>query len=160
MIARKTGVLFACACRLGAMASGASNDVQEAYAQYGMQLGLAFQEQDDLLGIWGVSSDTGKPDAADIVERKRGLPAALALSEPDAPDWLKQVYDQREGEVEPKTVERVIAHFDALNLSERITERVEGRYRRALECLDTAQPRQPAGSYLAGICESLIARRA
>src|SRR6476646_9173650 len=57
MITRKTGVLFASACRLGAMAGGASPAVREAYAAYGLALGVAFQEQDDLLGVWGRSSD-------------------------------------------------------------------------------------------------------
>jgi geranylgeranyl diphosphate synthase type I len=160
MIARKTGVLFACACRMGAMAAGADASVQDTYAAFGLELGLAFQEQDDLLGIWGVSADTGKPEAADVVERKRGLPAALALSEPDAPDWLKRLYDERDGEVPPQTVERVIAHFDSLRLKDRIAERVQARYRRALTCLEGAAPRQPAGGYLAAICESLVARSA
>jgi geranylgeranyl diphosphate synthase, type I len=162
MIARKTGVLFACACRMGAMAAGASASAEEAYAAYGMQLGLAFQEQDDLLGIWGLSANTGKPQAADIVERKRGLPAALALAEPNAPAWLKEVYDHNECDADtpPETVTRVIAHFDALELKQRIEQRVEARYRQALDCLGTAQPRQPAGGYLAAICELLVSRRA
>src|SRR5436190_17811814 len=97
MITRKTGVLFAAACRLGAMAGGASRVIEDAYAAYGLELGLAFQEQDDLLGVWGVSSETGKPAAADIVERKRGLPAALILGRADAPAWLTDAYTDRDG---------------------------------------------------------------
>jgi len=138
MISRKTGVLFASACRLGAMAGGASSDVADAYGAYGLELGIAFQEQDDLLGVWGRSAETGKPDAADIVERKRGLPAAMALSLPDG---------------------RIIAHFDQLNLRATIEERVGQRYRKALESLDAAGARDPARSYLAAICEALVSRR-
>ena len=62
--------LFAAECRMGAMASGASEAQCEAYAAYGMQLGIAFQEQDDLLGVWGLSAETGKPDAADPMTRE------------------------------------------------------------------------------------------
>src|SRR5260370_24955586 len=91
MIMRKPGVLFACACRMGAMAGGASSAECDAYAAYGLELGVAFQEQDDLLGVWGRAAETGKPDAADIVERKRGLPAAMALSRTEAPERLRQV---------------------------------------------------------------------
>jgi geranylgeranyl diphosphate synthase type I len=160
MITRKTGVLFACACRLGAIAAGASPTVRDAYAAYGLELGLAFQEQDDLLGVWGRSSDTGKPDAADIVERKRGLPAAMALSFADAPDWLTAAYAERDGSMPPEMVERVIAHFDQLGLRSTVERRVEDRYRHALDCLQAAAPREPARTYLIAICEALVTRRA
>jgi geranylgeranyl diphosphate synthase type I len=160
MIARKTGVLFACACRMGAMSAGAPAEVAQAYAAYGAELGAAFQEQDDLLGVWGHSDETGKPDAADIIERKRGLPAALALGRPDAPDWLRTAYMGHAAELSPETVRRVVAHFDALDLRATIARRVEARYRKALECLETAGAREPARDYLAAICEALVARRA
>jgi geranylgeranyl diphosphate synthase type I len=160
MITRKTGVLFACACRLGALAGGATSDVEEAYAAYGLELGLAFQEQDDLLGVWGRSAETGKPDAADIVERKRGLPAALALSRPDTPGWLTEAYAERDGAMPEELVQRVIEHFDRLELRLELERRVEGRYQRALDCLAAAAPREPAGASLAALCAALVARRA
>jgi len=159
MIARKTGVLFACACRLGAMAAGASSEACEAYAAYGRELGVGFQEQDDLLGVWGRTAETGKPDAADIVERKRALPALMALSRPDAPEWLRQAYLERDGELSTHTVERVIAHFETLDVRAIITERVQGHSRAALECLARAGAREPARSYLEAICGALVARR-
>jgi len=160
MITRKTGALFAGACRLGAMAGGASATVRDAYAAYGLELGVAFQEQDDLLGVWGRSAITGKPDAADIVERKRGLPAALALSSPDAPEWLSLAYAEHAGAMQAPTVERIIAHFDTLDLRTLIDGRVEQRYRTALDCLAAAGAREPARGYLAAICEALVSRRA
>jgi geranylgeranyl diphosphate synthase type I len=159
MIQRKTGELFSCACRLGAMAAGASPDACESYAAYGLELGIAFQEQDDLLGVWGQSSETGKPDAADVVERKRGLPAAIALSRPDAPDWLRSAYADAEHELSPESVHRVIEHFDSLDLRSTIERRVERHYREALDCLEKAGAREPARDYLAAICEALVSRR-
>ncbi len=160
MITRKTGVLFACACRLGAMAAGASEGVEEAYARYGLELGLAFQEQDDLLGVWGASAETGKPDAADVLERKRGLPAALVLSRSDTPGWLTEAYEDRDGPMPQQVVERVIEHFDRLNVRGEVEQRVEQRYRRALDALEQARPREPVQSYLAALCEMLVARKA
>jgi geranylgeranyl diphosphate synthase type I len=159
MIARKTGVLFACACRLGAMAAGASSSASDAYAAYGQELGIAFQEQDDLLGVWGRSAVTGKPDAADVVERKRGLPAALALSSADVPDWLRSAYSESDGEMEAHMVERIIAHFDRLDLRTTVERRVEERYRAALDHLAAAGAREPARGYLAAICEALVSRQ-
>jgi geranylgeranyl diphosphate synthase type I len=159
MVGGKTGALFACAARLGALAAEASEETCEAYAAYGAELGIAFQEQDDLLGVWGRSSETGKPDAADVVERKRGLPAVLALSQSEAPDWLRHAYDDQHGELTAETIERVIAYFDVLGLQQVIEQRVEARYRRALEYLDAAAPREPARGYLGAICEALVSRR-
>src|SRR5437588_3095765 len=159
MIARKTGVLFACACRMGAMAAGASAEATEAFAAYGLELGLAFQEQDDLLGVWGRSAETGKPDAADIIERKRGLPAAMALSLPDAPEWLRTAYLETDGELSEDTVGRIIAHFDQLDLRPAIEQRGQVRYRNALDSLEAADAREPARSHLAAICETLLSRR-
>ena len=159
MIARKTGVLFACACRLGAMAALAPEAICDAYAAYGRELGAAFQEQDDLLGVWGQSTDTGKPEAADIVERKRGLPAALALSLTDAPEWLIAAYAHSDGAADSELVRRIIAHFDELDLRAIVEQRVEARYRAALEHLKAAGARAPARAYLTAICAALVSRR-
>ncbi len=159
MITRKTGALFACACRLGAMAAGASVAACDAYATYGLELGIAFQEQDDLLGVWGSAAETGKPEAADIVERKRGLPAAMALSLPDAPTWLTSAYAEANGAADAQLVRRIIAHFDRLDLRASVERRVSVRYRRAIECLALADPREPARGYLTAICGALVSRR-
>jgi len=159
MISRKTGVLFACACRMGAMAAGATEAQRDAYAAYGLLLGIAFQEQDDLLGVWGMAADTGKPDAADIVERKRGLPAAMALGRRDAPEWLRAAYQDQDAELSAEMVARIITHFEALGLRSAIEQRVEERYRQALACLEAGRPREPWRSYLAAICEVLVSRR-
>ncbi len=50
-----------------------------------MQLGLAFQIRDDMLGIWGKEETTGKP-AGDLRKRKKTLPALYALTRADEPD--------------------------------------------------------------------------
>jgi geranylgeranyl diphosphate synthase type I len=159
MVSRKTGLLFACACRMGAMAAGASDSRRDAYAAYGLELGIAFQEQDDLLGVWGLAAETGKPDAADIVERKRGLPASIALSQSNVPAWLREAFDHPETELSTEEIEQVIAYFDELGLRATIEQRVEVRYRQALEHLAATGARDPARGYLAAICEALVARR-
>jgi geranylgeranyl diphosphate synthase type I len=140
-------------------AGGVAESVIEAYGAFGAELGQAFQEQDDLLGVWGAANVTGKPDAADVVERKRGLPAAIALGREDAPDWLRDLYADADHALSPADVERVIAHFDALRLRAIIEQRVQSRYQQAIECLDAAGPREPGRGYLAAICETLVSRR-
>lgn len=79
MIGRKSAALFGTSLRLGALAAGASDEEAGRFDTYGRQLGLAFQIRDDILGIWGEGSATGKPVGADIARRKKSLPVLHAF---------------------------------------------------------------------------------
>jgi geranylgeranyl diphosphate synthase type I len=78
MEAGKTGALLACAASIGAILAGADASVISALSDYGDHLGLAFQAIDDLLGVWGDSSITGKPVGNDLRLRKKTLPISIA----------------------------------------------------------------------------------
>src|SRR5262249_36558025 len=62
----KTAELTACCCRLGALYSGATEEVVESLAQYGRALGVAFQIADDLLDLVGEERTTGKSLGTDL----------------------------------------------------------------------------------------------
>ncbi|PJE95377.1 dimethylallyltranstransferase [Streptomyces carminius] len=81
----KTGTLMGWACRVGAALVPGPDGRQEAFERFGSQLGLAFQIQDDLLGIWGLPADTGKPVLADLRARKMTAPVVAALASRTAP---------------------------------------------------------------------------
>jgi geranylgeranyl diphosphate synthase type I len=159
MIERKTGALFACACWLGAHAAGAGEVRRDAFADYGRALGVAFQEQDDVLGVWGSETETGKPAAADVISRKKALPAALALARPDVPAWLRAAY-AGDGDLSPDTVARVIAFFDAAGIRAEAEQRVAVHYQAALTALNAATPTGPAAAHLRALCDLLRVRRA
>jgi geranylgeranyl diphosphate synthase type I len=86
MIAGKTGALFAASCQLGALAAGAAKTRAERYGALGRAYGLAFQIRDDVLGTWGATTVTGKPNGADIARRKWGFPVVWALGLPLSED--------------------------------------------------------------------------
>ncbi|MGW1215767.1 family 2 encapsulin nanocompartment cargo protein polyprenyl transferase [Streptomyces sp. NPDC002499] len=94
MAEAKTGALLGCACALGALYAGASDDDVEALDAFGRQAGLAFQLIDDVIGIWGDPKRTGKPAGADLAVRKKSLPvvAALTSGTPAAAE-LAQLYE-------------------------------------------------------------------
>jgi len=79
MITGKTAVLIALSAELGALVAGADDERVAHFAAYGLALGLAFQIQDDLLGIWGDEHVTGKSVATDIATRKKTLPVLYGL---------------------------------------------------------------------------------
>lgn len=78
MIGRKTAALIAGSVQAGAMLATDDAAIVGAYRSFGWALGLAFQLNDDLLGIWGDEAVTGK-EASDIHERKKTLPLIHAL---------------------------------------------------------------------------------
>lgn len=80
VIERKTAVLFAAACRLGALLAGAGGDVQQRLHDYGMNLGLAFQIADDVLDYTADAEALGKNLGDDLAEGKATLPLIHALA--------------------------------------------------------------------------------
>ncbi len=69
---------------LGAALAGAGPEVFQAYTGYGVPLGEAFQLRDDVLGVFGDPSETGKPAGDDLREGKRTVLVAMALETADA----------------------------------------------------------------------------
>jgi geranylgeranyl diphosphate synthase type I len=85
MIAGKTAALMSCATFGGALLAAGGDPLggrerARAYADFGRELGLCFQVRDDILGIWGAETATGKASGGDIRRRKKSLPIVLALA--------------------------------------------------------------------------------
>ena len=99
MIAGKTAAMLAASCELGALVAGIIPEKQKAFREFGYLLGMAFQVQDDWLGIWGDVSSTGKSNESDLVTGKKSLPVLYALNQNKgfAIRW-------KLGEIEPKEV--------------------------------------------------------
>ena len=79
MIGRKTAALMGTSAWVGARCATADPALLAAARTFGLELGLAFQIRDDLLGIWGDEAETGKSASSDIATRKMTLPVVLAL---------------------------------------------------------------------------------
>lgn len=96
MIAHKTGALLEAATKIGALLSSDEEPVIHAYAQFGRDLGLAFQVRDDYLGVWGDEAATGKSVTGDIREKKKSYPVLVAFERAGAADQaaLCRIYAQ------------------------------------------------------------------
>ncbi len=79
MIYLKTGALIEASARLGAIAAGAPPDVEATLGDYGAFVGIAFQIRDDILGVFGDPSKTGKPVYNDLRRRKKTILLLYAL---------------------------------------------------------------------------------
>jgi octaprenyl-diphosphate synthase len=81
IIADKTAVLMEAACRGGAVLGGMDPEREEALAQYGFNLGIAFQMTDDVIDYRSEKDVLGKNPCKDLEEGKLTLPLIVALKE-------------------------------------------------------------------------------
>ncbi len=84
MINGKTAALLGFASSLGALVSGQPAHVYAQMTEFGQSLGMAFQIQDDIIGIWGDPEVTGKSAASDLLSKKKTLPVLFGLSKCEA----------------------------------------------------------------------------
>jgi geranylgeranyl diphosphate synthase type I len=87
MIGRKTAALIAASVEAGAVLATDDEAVIDRYRAFGWALGIAFQLNDDLLGIWGEQASTGK-EPTDVARHKMTLPVIYALEHAGPADRL------------------------------------------------------------------------
>jgi geranylgeranyl diphosphate synthase type I len=153
MIAGKTAALISACCHLGALLGGADEEKQEVYRSFGHYLGLAFQVQDDILGIWGDEKVTGKSIASDLVEGKNSLPVLAGLGKKGkfAERWAQ-------GPIKPEEVgevSRLLASEGGLLAAQDAAKQMTDL---ALRSLEEAEPQGEAGEALFGLAKRLLGR--
>ncbi len=97
MIGRKTAALISASIESGALLATDDEAVITGYRRFGWALGIAFQLNDDLLGIWGQEQTTGKVPT-DVARHKKTLPVMYAFQHagPEDRDRLAELYAQPE----------------------------------------------------------------
>ena len=103
IIGMKTGSLFACAAELGAVISGAPEEVVRHFKKYGAQIGTAYQIYDDCLDIAGDEAESGKTLGTDLRKGKLTLPVLSLLESASAFDRERAAALVLEGKVEEVT---------------------------------------------------------
>jgi geranylgeranyl diphosphate synthase type I len=119
MIGRKTASLIAGSAEAGAILATVDEDVIGAYRRFGWALGLAFQLNDDVLGIWGDEASTGK-ETSDIATRKKTLPLIYALAHATGDDRvrLQAILAQSDSEPSAEDVAEVLAILERVGAQE------------------------------------------
>ncbi|MGE0419772.1 MAG: polyprenyl synthetase family protein [Acetobacteraceae bacterium] len=105
VIEGKTAALFAAACQVGAVVAERPAQEEEALAEYGMKLGIAFQLVDDALDYAADQATLGKTVGDDFREGKITLPVLVAYQAGDASErafWERTIeeLDQRDADLE------------------------------------------------------------
>ncbi len=154
MIEGKTGALLAASAELGALVGGATGPRQAHFQQFGRSLGLAFQMQDDWLGIWGDEALTGKSTASDLATRKKTLPVVFGLeqSEPFAQAYA-QPYQPGD------TLDSLAAALEAVGAKAYTEQQAQAMTEAAHQHLEAAQPAGPAATALRELTDMLLRRQ-
>ncbi len=150
MVYGKTAALIEAACGLGALIHGSQH--VSCYEDFGRELGLAFQIQDDVLGIWGKPEITGKPAGNDLRQHKKSLPVAYSL---DRSEELRRLYSQSEVDVAAVMVE-----LDRVNAREYAGQLAAQHHRHALSALEATSQDNTATHALRELANQLLNRDA
>lgn len=136
MIEGKTAALLAACCGIGALLGGAAGDAVDALAEFGRRLGLAFQIRDDVLGVWGDASETGKPTGDDLRSGKQSYPVVVALerASPDAGRELRSLLGQQG--LDDDGVRRACALLECLGARTEAERAAHEHAEAAIACLD------------------------
>ena len=155
MISGKTAALISSCTQVGATLGDADESTLANYRSFGHYLGLAFQVQDDYLGIWGDSALTGKSTESDLVAGKKSLPVLYGLA--------------KNGAFAQRWVEGPIHSDEVCLLSEQLAGEGAKLYTQeatdqmtdlALQSLRAAEPQGEAGEALFELARMLLSRKA
>ena len=159
MIRLKTSVLLATALQIGSYLAGANEAQQEALYQFGINVGLAFQIQDDILDVWGDPKTFGKAVGGDISCNKKTYVYLTAQQLAD--DELAEELHQWYGSVLDDNTEKIAAVkgiFEQLNVRAACEAVVEDYTQKALLILDTL-PQNAATEQLRQLANKLNTRK-
>jgi geranylgeranyl diphosphate synthase type II len=159
MIELKTAALLAASAKIGAILGGADDKDSDLLYEFGRNLGLAFQIQDDLLDIYGDIKIFGKIMGGDIISNKKTFMLVKAL-ELASIEQAKQIHEQLSlKEFDPDVkVKKMIGLYDQLNIKN-ISETLANDYiNTAFGLLDKLTASNKRKIELVNIANSLIGR--
>ncbi|MFH0740080.1 MAG: polyprenyl synthetase family protein [bacterium] len=133
MIDKKTAALLMACCELGGISANANKGQMQAIKEYGLNLGIAFQMQDDILDMFGDEESFGKKIGKDIEERKRGnLVLILAFSQlsPEDKNRINSIMHQsRITQIDIKEVMALIkktsSHMKSMEMARQYADRAK-----------------------------------
>lgn len=159
MIRLKTSVLLGCACKLGAIIGGADEQTAQSLYDFGVNLGLAFQLQDDVLDVWGDPATFGKEIGGDIMNNKKTylMVNAFRLANEEQAGRLRRWYTD-DYAMRQEKVPAVTRIYEELGLQE-IADRAIGEYtQRALTVLESIEMNAEARESFKTLAASLVKR--
>ncbi|MHB1178481.1 MAG: polyprenyl synthetase family protein [Daejeonella sp.] len=159
MIRLKTAVLLAGSMQIGALIGGAEKDQAKLLYEFGENLGLAFQLQDDILDVYGNPEKFGKQVGGDILANKKtfmlikATELAHAQTREDLREW--QFNNSRDPQ---EKIQAITAIYDFLEVRKLAELQMEEFIKKALHALQQIPVESPVKTALKGFAQQLLTR--
>jgi geranylgeranyl diphosphate synthase type II len=158
MIEKKTSVLLANAMKIGGYIAGATTVQQEALYQYGLNIGLAFQIQDDILDVYGDPVTFGKAIGGDICANKKTALLLTAMENADAETKAELLQWIMATDRNEEKIVAITGIYNRLGVREVCESLMEEYTSKALAQLDKL-PQNKATEVLRDLAEKLATRK-
>jgi geranylgeranyl diphosphate synthase type I len=136
------------------MLAGAAETHLTALREFGVELGLAFQMQDDWLGLWGNPEQTGKPVGSDLRNRKKTLPILHGMAHSaDFATLLTTTTD-----IDDADVAKELALLEAAGSGKYVQDRALAHHQAALDALASSEGTGEAQAALYALAKRLLGR--
>lgn len=154
MVGGKTASLIGACTELGAIVADVPKERRDLFLEFGFNLGLAFQAQDDILGIWGDAALTGKSNESDLIAGKKSLPVIFGLDQGRAfaSRW-------KQGKVQAEETGQIAALLEKEGARKFSQESASQMTDKALSALTEANPEGQAGEQLISLANRLLSRK-
>ena len=137
MIELKTAVLLGCSLQTGSIIAGASEEDQNYMYEFGRNIGIAFQLQDDLLDVYGNPDKFGKQVGGDIISSKKTYLylKAIELADVNQKSELTHLFNSSPSDSESK-VKSVTDIYNSLSVQEHTQQEMNNYYKKAVAFFD------------------------
>ncbi len=159
MIRLKTAVLLACSLKAGALIANAGEKTANQLYEFGINLGLAFQLQDDLLDSFGEQETFGKIIGGDILANKKtfllikALEHADGISKSELLDWIqKPIFNQTE------KIDAVLEIYNRLNIKEITQHKIDSYFNACSAIFEKLDIEPSKKEYLKNISNKMMHR--
>jgi geranylgeranyl diphosphate synthase type II len=161
MIELKTAVLLGGALKMGAIIGGAREEDAQRLYNFGKNLGIAFQLQDDILDVYADAEKFGKQKGGDIIANKKTYLLLKAMEMVESNRFMKEElqlwiaapqFDAKE------KVEAVTNIYNFLNVKELARKEMQKHYTAAIECLIDIPISDEKKNWLIAFADSLMVR--
>lgn len=157
MIRLKTAVLLGCSFKMGAIIAGANAENQKDIYNFGVNLGIAFQLQDDILDLYADQSQFGKQVGGDILANKKTylLLSAFETASEAQKSELNNMLNSTESTTKIVTAKKIFAE---LNIKQKAEEKMNHFYQTALSNVNHLQIDESGKEVLSSIAAYLMTR--